>query len=353
MPVRKMADVTISPFEDSPQPAEMEKILNRWQELRLPPGLERHIQPSGRENMVELFKLIRDQISSIKGTRYKNRLEVQIIGWLYDLIRQNVKRGRVFDLRQVLVQGKADCTGYSKLFTLQGRMCGLDAGAVDVVIDNGGRLVPHTALLVLLSGGKHRFVDLWYGSENIKHRRVGLRLKRSGRWEITDVEMKELKTGEGIKYLPDSCVDGITHYIIGNRHLNLREYEQAVAHYSRALELYPGNSRFYYNRAIAFDNLGRHEEAEADYALALHDEAAVTRVLATEHEEVVSLIDLDEKGIERTAQDIYLLHHGFITGRRVPPPAIARKYGILEKEVVNILSRVETRLATGSGVGVK
>jgi hypothetical protein len=139
MPVRKMADVTISPFEDSPQPAEMEKILNRWQELRLPPGLERHIQPSGRENMVELFKLIRDQISSIKGTRYKNRLEVQIIGWLYDLIRQNVKRGRVFDLRQVLVQGKADCTGYSKLFTLQGRMCGLDAGAVDVVIDNGGR----------------------------------------------------------------------------------------------------------------------------------------------------------------------------------------------------------------------
>jgi tetratricopeptide (TPR) repeat protein len=335
------------PFADSPAPAEMERVLEKWLRRPLPPILDRRLCLQGRESTIDIFGIIREILSSVKSVRSANRLAVPVIDWLFGLIRCNVKRGRVFDLRQVLEQGKADCTGYAKLFTQAGRMCGLDAGVVDVVIDNSGRLVPHTASLVLLPGGQYRFVDLWYGSANIRHRRAGLSVKRHGKWEIADFDLKSLASVDEISYLPDSCIDGITGYIIGNRHLSIGEYEQAVACYSGALELYPGNPRFYYNRAIAYENLGKGREAEADYVRALRDDAAVTRVLAIEHEEVTSLIDLDEKGIANAAQAIYLLRNGFTTGRRVPLRTIARRYGLSEEETGNILSSVERRLATG------
>jgi tetratricopeptide (TPR) repeat protein len=335
------------PFADSPAPAEMARMLNCWHRPPLPPGLERSLRLWGNTSTTDLFRLIRESLSSVKGVHTGNRLASIVIDWLYLLIRLNVKRGRVFDLSEVLAQGKADCTGYAKLFTAMGRMCGLNVGVVDVVIDNSGRLVPHIASLVLLHGRRHRFVDLWYGSTSIWHQKVGLRVKRSGRWEIVDVDIKSVADQFEISYLPDSCVDGITSYIMGNRHLNRGEYQQAVYCYSRALELYPGNPRFYYNRAIAYENLGKDSEAEADYALALQDDTALTRVLAVEHEKVTSLIDLDEKGIEDTAQAIYLLRNGFTIGRRVPLKVIARRHGLSEQEAEDIFSSVERRLATG------
>lgn len=129
----------------------------------------------------------------------------RLISWLYDFIRSNVKRGRIFDLREVLRIRNADCLGYAKLFTLLGRLLGLDTGVVEIVVDNKGRYVPHTAVLVRLENQRWRFVDLWYGSKNIKHRRVGLQVKRDRDWKIEDLELPELDNLE-VRYLPDTCV---------------------------------------------------------------------------------------------------------------------------------------------------
>ena len=50
------------------------------------------------------------------------------------------------------------------------------------------------------------------------------------------------------------------------------------------------SARFFYNRAIAYENLGEAEKAAADYNQALSSEAAAIRILAREHDAVTSLI---------------------------------------------------------------
>ncbi|MFC2017502.1 tetratricopeptide repeat protein [Chloroflexota bacterium] len=149
-------------------------------------------------------------------------------------------------------------------------------------------------------------------------------------------------------YLPDRCVDAITLYIRGNRHLERQEFDSAIKCYSQAIELYPGNARFFYNRAIAYENLGEHQKANADYTQALCDDAAITRILAREHDEVISLFDLDARGIGNLAQEMYLLHRGFATGKKVPLPRVATRFGLSETETKATLSFVEAKLAIDS-----
>jgi len=335
-------------FDDAPEMGQVEAVINSWQRPELPDRLKQLARTLGKGSVVELARLVRRSLSGIQSSRYRRQLEVEVISWLYDFIRANVKRGRVFDLGEVLRQGSADCMGYSKLFTLLGRLFGLDVGVIEVVIDNGGRYVPHTAVLVRLDNRQWRFVDLWYGSKNIRHKRVGLQVKRGGAWGIEDMELRELGRLEEVCYLPDLCVDAITLYIRGNQHLDRQEFDTAIKCYSDALRLYPGNVRFLYNRAIAYENLGEHERAGADYAQALRDDAAVIRVLATEHDEVTSLLDLDARRISNRAQAIYLLYKGFATGKETPLEGIARKFCLSEAEARDILSSVEAKLTISS-----
>ncbi|MDH5696084.1 MAG: tetratricopeptide repeat protein [Dehalococcoidia bacterium] len=333
------------PFEDTPDMKQVEATINSWHRPEL---LNRWKYLAPNLDMVELAHQVSQGLAEIQSAGYRSRLEVRLTGWLYDFIRANVKRGRVFDLGQVLLQGRADCVGYAKLFTVLGRLFGLDVGVIEVVVDNAGRYVPHTAVLVRLENGRWRFIDLWYGSKNIRHQRVGLQARRGGIWQIEDLDLKELRSREEVCYLPDHCVDAITLYIRGNRHLDGQEYAAAISCYSKAIGLYPGNARFYYNRAIAYDNLWEHERARADYAHALSDDAAMIRILATEHDEVISLFDLDAKGIDSLAQEVYLLYYGFATGRRVPLQTVARRLGLSQAETEAILSSVEAKLAIGS-----
>ncbi|GAI56035.1 unnamed protein product, partial [marine sediment metagenome] len=160
----------------------------------------------GEGNVVEWAYLVREDLAEVHSLGRKGQLEVDIINWLYDFIRSNVRRGRVFSLSEVLFQGSADCLGYAKLFTLLGRLFGLDAGIIEVVMDNAGRYVPHTAVLVRLSDGRWRIIDLWYGSKNIRHQRIGLQVKQGREWRVEDMEMKRLSNREEKCYLPDSCV---------------------------------------------------------------------------------------------------------------------------------------------------
>jgi len=283
----------------------------------------------------------------------EKKSELAILNCLYDLIKRNVKRGRIFQLRDVLLHQQADCLGYAKLLSSLGPRFGLDIGIVEVVIDNGGRYTPHYINLIKLSSGRRQFMDLWYGSRDIRHRRIGAQVKEGRRWRIKDLDWDELEEVEDIRGLPSTSVDGITHYILGNRHLergirdtDREKLDSAIADYSKAINLYPGYARAYFNRAIAYENEGKYEKACLDYAQALGDDASQIRVLATEHEEVIQLMELDRANIGMKGQETYLLRRGFITGEQMSSADIAKHYGISESEVDDIISAIETKCAT-------
>lgn len=280
-------------FDDAPEMEKIAAIIDGWRRVEPPQLLANCVSVTGGESVFGLGHMVRAKLAEISDIGRRSKVEDAVSGWLYDFIRANVKRGRIFDLREVLSQGSADCLGYAKLFTLLGHVFGLYAGVIEVVIDNAGRYVPHTACLAKLSDGQLRFVDLWYGSKNISHQRMGLRVRRGRAWRIEDLTLTEVSGQEEVSYLPDSGVNGITLYILGNRHLNRKDFRGAIECYSEAIRLYPQNARFYYNRAVAYESLGEQEKAKANYKRALRDDAAIIRVLATEHEEIIGLIELN------------------------------------------------------------
>lgn len=280
----------------------------------------------------------------------QRRLELATVNWLWDLIRQNIKRGRFFLLKDVLRHKQADCLGFAQLLACLGQRYCLEIGIVEVLVDNAGRYTPHYANIVRLFPKGWLCLDLWYGSKNIKHRRIGAQVKVKDSWEIKDLDRDELEKVEDIQGLPQNCLEGIIHYILGNRYLeraiggnSQQDLDNAIAHYSKAIDLYPGYARAYFNRAVAYENKGDHQKAGEDYSQALRDEASQIRVLAREHEEVIRLMDLDKANIGMREQEIYLLRKGFITGEEVGTEAIAKQFGISEREVNAIISGIEAR----------
>ncbi len=301
-------------FEDSPSAEKFWKIINSWPQPALP---EKLTASDETLSFQKTCRRIRRKLSSARSIRSRKLLEKAALDWLYAFIHLNVKRGRIFNIAEVLETRQADCLGYAKLLTTLGRYCGLDLGIVEVVIDNRGRNVPHTATLVRLADGARQFIDFWYGSKDIRHKRLGLRVKRNGRWRIADIDYTDLNNAEDIRYLPDNTVDAITLYIEGNRSLKQGNFAQAVEQYSQSIQLYPQNARTYYNRALAFENLGEKEKAQSDYERALRDRSSKIRTLAIQPDDVVDLIKLDEQHIPDSEQYDYLLEKGFITGKPV------------------------------------
>jgi len=329
------------------------KALQKWQ---LPPMPLKSATSSARRgqaqpSLTELGKLAESRLSSAKNRHAKTKIELSLIDWLYETIRLNIKRGRLFEIDRVLSQAQADCLGYAKLFQQLGKKFGLDTGIVEVLIDNAGRPVPHVANIVTLSDGHIRFIDLWYGSKNVRHRRIGLMAKQEGRWHIVDTNWRELCHFMHAKGLPPRCVDAITSYMVGNRHLehgirlsDRNEFDDAIRYYTAAIALYPQNARLYFNRAVAHENVGNTRAAEADYAVALRDEASLIRVQARQHDEVVRLMSLDQIAVNARDQEIYLLAKGFVTGSAISLQRVAAKYRLSADEVGKITSRVESEL---------
>jgi tetratricopeptide (TPR) repeat protein len=298
-------------FIDSPSAQRFCEVIKSWPQPPLP---EKLIASDEALSFQETCQRIRRKLSSARSVQSKTQLEKAALDWLYAFIRLNVKRGRIFNLGEVLEARQADCLGYAKLLTVLGRCCGLNLGIVEVVIDNRGRNVPHTATLFLMADGSRQFIDFWYGSKDIQHKRLGLRVKRSGRWRIADVNYADLKKAGDVTYLPDKAVDAITLYIEGNRSLKQGNFAQAVEQYSQSIRLYPQNTRTYYNRALAYENLGEKDKSQDGYARALKNGSSQIRTLAVQPDDVVDLIQLDEQRIPEDQQHAYLLSKRFING---------------------------------------
>lgn len=303
------------------------------------PGLPAELRSPATQklDLESLSLLTSEKLAEAHNAEDTSGIQMVISDWLYNLVRSNIKRGRFFELDDVLSTGRADCLGYTKLFSAIGPKFSLSLGIVEVLIDNAGRYVPHHVNLLNLANGAYRFIDAWYGSKDIRHRRIGALVDGVPK----DIDEEELCGIQNLRGLPDRCIDAITLYIKGNRFLDRDELDQAIKCYSEAIELYSNNSRAFYNRALAHDRKGSTEEAKLDYAQALKDESSLIRVLAT-IEELEDLIKLDEKGISELEQDIYLWHKGFKTGEQAGYEDIASRYKISPEEVKSIVSRVES-----------
>lgn len=306
--------------------------LAGWQITELPVELGATV---GQKTDLEAVRtLIRRRLAGNAVGR--SQMQIVVSDWLYDLVRGNIRRGRAFELAAVLSTRRADCLGYARLFSALGDEFGLELGVVEVLIDNAGRYVPHHVNLLNLADGTYRFIDAWYGSKNISHRRLGARVDG----KLRDVDTEELSGVNELRGLPEACLEAITLYVKGNRCLEGNELVKAIEYYSAAIELYPSNSRAYYNRAIARERKGDMEGARLDYARALKDEASLIRVLASTYE-LEGLIKLDEKGLNEQEQAVYLCYKGYKTGVSMGYEEIAHKYGISPEEVKEIITRVE------------
>lgn len=299
----------------------------------------------------ELVRLFRRHIDHAENLPRRAALETAAADWLYDVIRRNIKRGRAFELQRVFTERRADCLGYARIFHHVGKDLGLDTGITEVIIDNAGRHVPHFANVLRLSDGTTRFVDAWYGSNNVTHQRLGLQVNTNGNWLMMDVDHDQLPLFRSIRGIPPRCVYATSVFMIGNRHLQKGlfngdddELDQALKDYDTALTLYPENARFYFNRAIVYDHKGMNDEARSDYSVALASESALTRILARQHEEVTGLIALDETGVSPGYQDLYLLHKGFMTGKPVPIEEVARQRFLPPDRVREVIAEVESTL---------
>jgi len=283
--------------------------------------------------------LIRQRLSG--DVEDRSQIQIAISGWLYELVRRNFKRGRAFELDEVLSTRRADCLGYARLFSVLGPAFGLVLGVVEVLIDNAGRYVPHHVNILNLADGTPRFIDAWYGSVNINHRRIGALVNGKPR----DIDIKELSGVSGLQGLPQTCVEAIALYIKGNRCLERNELDKAIKYYSAAVELYPNNSRAYYNQAIAREAKGDVVGAGLDYARALKDESSLIRVLATTHE-LEEMIRLDEEGISEREQNMYLWYKGYKTGAPAGYEEIGHRYGMSPENVKKVITGVES-ICTG------
>ena len=132
------AEKITMPFSDAPGMEQVEAAISGWQRPELPKSLKNALATEGK-GIGGLARLVRGSLSGIQSSRSRKQLEVKVISWLYDFIRANVKRGRVFDLGEVLRQCSADCLGYAKLLCYLGERFTLDIGIVEVIIDNGAR----------------------------------------------------------------------------------------------------------------------------------------------------------------------------------------------------------------------
>jgi tetratricopeptide (TPR) repeat protein len=338
------AKENITEFIDSPPVEELGQVVSAWMIPELPAELKTVVKSQTGEDFWEIGRRLRLLIGFMRRGNCQSSMTLKTLDWLYAFIRLNVKRGRIFDLREVLQTGKADCLGYCKLFTVLGRFCGLDCGVVDVIVDNRGIAMPHSAELVRLINRKPIFLDFWYSSKNPHHRRLGLRIKQNNRWKVVDAEAGELKKSH-CTYLPDSCVDGITLYIKGNRFLKNGEYAKAIEAYSQAIRFYPANARVFYNRAIAYEKEENLPKAKKDYSNALKGEGVMKRTLAVQPQEVVDLIQLDEQNVPEEQQQMYVLWAGFATGHRVSVREVARKAGISVAEASSTLSSVKHNIS--------
>lgn len=302
--------------------ADTREAIRSWDAI---PGFP--IGPLIIDNLGEAARIAASTLRNTEDPAQKADLEEKLVDWLYALVRYNIKRGPFWNLADVCRERRADCLGYAQLFTFLMREFGLEGGVIEALQDSSGSYVPHQVCLVRLTDGRKRLVDGWYGSADMRHQLVTVRVRTDSRLKSRDLTFEELELTSEVFSLAPEHVAGVSFYILGNAYLERGMNADAVDCFDVAAWLYPRNVRALFNRAVALESMGEKDRAAEDYSRAFADESGLTRLLASV-ENAAALIELDEKGISEPDQRIYLLREGFISGQTEEWVSIAALCGV-------------------------
>jgi len=298
---------------------DVKKSLERWDIIAGCPACT----DQANKQLNELAEHSTAMLASMSEIK-RAQLEASLVDWLYVLVRHNIKRGRFWELSDLLTQHQADCLGYARILTFLANSFGLESGVVEVVQDNRGKYVPHCVCLVKLADGQKRLIDSWYGSANICHQIVVARIKVIDSLVTKQLPMTMVRSTREVYGLRMEQVAGLSFYILGNSYLKRDMETEAVECYNVSLWLYPENPRTLFNRAIASERIQATKQAQTDYQRAFSIDSSLAKILATT-EDIEPLIELDEKRVSESDQQVYLLRKGFITGSEEGWSEIARR----------------------------
>ncbi len=301
-------------------PKEIKELFSK---LEVVPMYPLNLGSPSTKRLDELTQFTQSFLISLYDREKRSSIEEELVDWLFALVRHNVKRGRVWDLFDVLSQRRADCLGYAQLFTILAKDFGLDAGVIEVLRDSRGSYVPHVICMVRLANGRKRLVDPWYGSSDIRHRLVVVRVKQRGKLILKSLTMKGLESASEILGLSREQICGIEFYILGNFFFDRGMKDEAIDCYDLSIWLYPSHPRALFNRAVALESMGREESAKEDYQRVFSMKQSLPRILGNINE-IEQLIELDEEKLDDFDQQVYLLRRGFVTGHREPWKEISK-----------------------------
>ncbi len=208
------------------------------------------------------------------------RVEEDVARRLAQRIQQEIKQEKRFDLPDVLKHKQANCLGYTHLFYILGNSASLSVTPIQVVsyysINNPAGLsvsetVGHVACLVCLANDKKVMVDLAQAPTPMLSTPFDLEtaFKKVGYyWELKD-RGNPLRIHGKMQLIDRAGLIAFTYSNRGTTCDSAGKYTEALAAYTKAIELNPTCAVAYFNRGNACDSLGKHRDALAAYTKAI------------------------------------------------------------------------------------
>ena len=162
---------------------------------------------------------------------------------------------------------QAQCISYSQLVYILGISIGLSVEAIDVEKPITDILTPgwgHIATIVSLTNGKMMMVDFIPGIFVSKPFIIEKEFTKVGNyWELKD-KNNPLGIHRKIQILDTNMLIAAIYYNRGVAYGNLGQHNQAISDFTRAIELNPEFALAYNNRGVAYAWLGEFAQAKKD-----------------------------------------------------------------------------------------
>ena len=202
------------------------------------------------------------------------KIEESVIRELSHRIRKQFNyEEHVFELGDVIQNQKADCLGYSQLTYLAGNTVGLSIRPI-IVLDYDRQeekdQKAHIACIIDLFDGQLVMADLaMFPSLTSKAYKLENQFVKVGNyWDLRNKD-NPLRIHRRIQVSDSNGLVAGIYYNWGNLYRNKGEHDQAILHYTKAIEFEPRNAMAYNNRGSVYGAKGEHDRAILDVTKAI------------------------------------------------------------------------------------
>lgn len=204
--------------------------------------------------------------------RELSQFEESVIRALSQRIRKDIDYALgFFELSDVIKHRKANCLGFSQSFNVLGNPVGLQVGVVKVLEGATGTLptdMDHIVSKVELMDGRTVIVDLGVSFVSKPFIFEEQFAQVGNYWDLKN-KNNRLAIPLSLQILDIKDIVAGIYVNRGKVCHNLRQYNDALQNYNKAIELNPRDGTAYFNRAIAHFILGRSYKAISDNTKAI------------------------------------------------------------------------------------